>query len=56
MRAKEINFCPFRVTTVTYPPILKGTGDVTKAYLRREHGTEKDNDGNSHRKGRARVG
>lgn len=23
---------------------------------RREHGTEKDNDGNSHRKGRARVG
>nr|DAF29520.1 MAG TPA: hypothetical protein [Caudoviricetes sp.] len=33
MREKEINICPFRVTTVTYPPILKGTGDVTKAYF-----------------------
>ena len=33
MREKEINICPFRVTTETYPPMLKGDGYVTKAYF-----------------------
>lgn len=33
MEKKEINFCPFRVTTVTYLPMLKGDGYVTKAYF-----------------------
>lgn len=38
MREEEINFvinfCPFRVTTINYPPpVFKGEREVTKSYF-----------------------
>ena len=33
MRDEEIKICPFRTYTETFPPMLKGNGEVTRSYF-----------------------